>query len=86
MTQKIQSERMSRRSAFRLVGLAAAIGVLMPAMVSDAEAQTAGMERRQDRRTDRQDRREDRRTDRQDRRDNRRSGGSSTTGSGTGTK
>jgi len=36
--------------------------------VSQAEAQTAGMERREDRRANRQDRRQDRRTDRQDRR------------------
>ena len=86
MIQKIECERMSRRSAFRLAGLAAAFGVVAPAMASDAEAQTTGMERRQDRRTDRHERREDRRTDRQDRREDRRSGGSATTGSGTGTK
>jgi len=39
---------------------------------SEAEAQTVGMERRENRRAGRQDRREDRRTARQDRREDRR--------------
>jgi hypothetical protein len=42
--------------------------------VSSAEAQTTGMERRQDRRTGRHDRRDDRRTGRTERRENRRTG------------
>lgn len=90
MTEKIEHELLSRRSAFSLVGLAAfslAVPVTLSAL-SDAEAQTAGMDRRQDRREGRHERREDRREGRQDRRETRRGGGSKpeTTGSGTGTK
>src|SRR5215471_11509207 len=64
----VVSEIFSRRS---LLGLAA---VAVPATVlawSNAAAQTPGMERREDRREDRQQRREDRRDDREDRRDDR---------------
>jgi hypothetical protein len=61
-------------------GLAAAPAVLT---VSDAEAQTAGMERRQERRTGRHERRDERRTGRTERREERRTG--TTTGTGTGT-
>ena len=60
-------EMVSRRRAFSLLALAAALGSAVPATLlalSDAEAQTAGMERRQGRRTGRQDRR----TGRQERR------------------
>ena len=60
-----ESEMISRRSVFSLLGLAAAVGVAVPTtvlMMSDAEAQTPGMERRDDRREGRQERREDRRT------------------------
>jgi hypothetical protein len=65
------SEKISRR---RLLGLAAVLSLAAPATVltlSDAEAQTAGMERRQGRRTGRQERRQGRRTGRQERRENR---------------
>lgn len=89
MADKIELDLISRRSAFRFLGLTAAVCVAVPATVltvSDADAQTAGMERREDRRAGRQDRRDDRRTSRQDRRDDRRTGGSATTGSNTGTK
>ena len=68
-------EAISRRRAFWILGLGAAFGMGMPVAVltaSDAEAQTPGMERRQDRRDDRRDRRDDRRTGRQDRRNDRR--------------
>jgi len=71
MSEKITSQMMSRRGAFSLLGLGAALSLAVPATVltvSQAEAQTAGMERREDRRANRQDRRQDRRTDRQDRR------------------
>jgi hypothetical protein len=70
MSEEITSQMMSRRGAFSLLGLGAALGLAVPAVltVSQAEAQTAGMERRQDRRSDRQQNRQDRRTDRQDRR------------------
>jgi hypothetical protein len=67
MTQEIQSELISRRTALSLV--AGALGVFA---VSGAAAQTPGMERREERREDRQDRREERRDDRQDRREDRR--------------
>ena len=57
MSEKIKSEMISRRGAFSLLGLAAALASAVPITVltvSDAEAQTAGMERRQGRRTGRQ--------------------------------
>ena len=69
------SEKMlSRRGAFTLLGLAA-LGFAVPTTVltmSEAEAQTVGMERREGRRAGRQERREDRRTGRQVRREDRR--------------
>ena len=74
MSAIIKSEMISRRKALSLVGLAAAFGLAAaPAVltVSDAEAQTAGMERRQERRTGRHERRDERRT-------------GTTTGTGTG--
>ena len=88
MTENIQHELITRRKAFSLFGLSAAFGLVLPvtlSALSDAVAQTAGMERRQDRREGRHDRREDRRDNRQDRRETRRGGGSKpeTTGSGT---
>lgn len=75
MSVEIQSGLISRRTAFSLIS--AALGVALPAnilAVSEAEAQTPGMERREDRRDDRLDRREERRDDRQDRRDERQEG------------
>ena len=54
MSEKIPSEMMSRRRAFSL--LAAAVGLAVPTTVlnvSNAEAETSGMTRRQDRRTGR---------------------------------
>jgi hypothetical protein len=79
----ITSEMISRRKALSLMGLAAALGLAVPAVltVSDAEAQTAGMVRRQERRTGRHERREARRTGRHERREVRRTG--TTTGAGT---
>jgi hypothetical protein len=70
MSEKITSQMMSRRGAFSLLGLGAALGLTVPTVLtmSEAEAQTAGMERREDRRAGRQQNRQDRRTDRQDRR------------------
>ena len=70
-----ESEMISRRRVFSLLGLAAAVGVAVPTtvlMISDAEAQTPGMERREDRRDGRQERREDRREGRDERREDRR--------------
>jgi len=85
MTEIIKSEAISRRRAFSLLGKAAAFAVVSSATaltVSDAEAQTAGMLRRQERRAGRHERRDERRTGRADRREERRTG--TTTGTGTG--
>ena len=71
MTEQIQSELISRRRAFSLIGVAVPIVMLA---AREAAAQTPGMERREDRREDRQDRREERRDDRLDRREERRDG------------
>jgi hypothetical protein len=73
MTAEIQSKQISRRTAFSLIG--AALSVALPATMlafSEAEAQTAGTERRQARRDNRHNRRDARRDNRQDRRDARR--------------
>ena len=75
MSEITKSEVMSRRRTLSLFGLAAAFGLAAPSMlltVSDAEAQTAGMERRQGRRTGRTERRQARRTGRTVRREERR--------------
>ena len=75
MSEIMKSEVMSRRRTLSLFGLAAAFGLAGPSMllkVSDAEAQTAGMERRQGRRTGRTERRQARRTGRTVRREERR--------------
>ena len=69
MTEEIQSGLISRRTAFSLLGVALPVAVLA---VSQAKAQTPGMERREERREDRQERREDRRDDREERREERR--------------
>jgi hypothetical protein len=64
MSERITSEMISRRRAFSLLGLAAALGLAVPTTmltVSDAEAQTRGMQRREQRRTGRQGRRATRR-------------------------
>ncbi|XIA64191.1 hypothetical protein ACFIOY_35675 [Bradyrhizobium sp. TZ2] len=77
MSAIIKSEMISRRKALSLVGFAAAFGLAAAPTVltvSDAEAQTVGMERRQDRRTGRHERRDDRRTGRTERREERRTG------------
>jgi len=102
MSAIIKSEMISRRKALSLMGLAAAFGFA----VSDAEAQTtaaptAGVERRQERRSARHERRQarrmarterrqERRTARTERRQERRTGintaPGTTTGTGTGEK
>jgi hypothetical protein len=86
MSAIIKSEMISRRKALSLMGLAAAFGLAAAPTVltvSDAEAQTVGMTRRQERREGRHERREARRTGRHERREVRRTG--TTTGTGTGT-
>lgn len=75
MSETMKSEVMSRRRTLSLFGLVAAFGLAAPSIlltVSDAEAQTAGMERRQQRRTGRTERRQERRTGRTERRHERR--------------
>ena len=69
----------SRRRAFSLLGFSA----LVPAVIfsaAEGEAQTAGMERRQERREGRHERRGERRTGRHERRETRRGGEPATTG------
>ena len=67
---EITTEAISRRRTLSLLGLAAILGLAGSSLVtaSDAEAQTVGMDRRQDRRAGRRDRRENRRDARQVRR------------------
>ena len=82
MSEIIKSEAISRRRVFSLFGTIAAFAVAAstPALtVSDAEAQTAGKERR----SARHERRQMRRTARTERRQVRRTG--TTTGTGTAT-
>ena len=62
-----ETQMISRRGAFSLLGLAAALGIAVPTTVltvSDAEAETAGMENRQGRRQGRQQNRQGRREER----------------------
>ena len=68
MTEEIRSGLISRRTAFSLLGVALPATIFA---VSQGAAQTPGMERREERREDRQERREDRRDDRQERREDR---------------
>ena len=75
MSEVTISQVISRRRALSLVGWTAALGLAAPAAmltVSDAEAQTHGMERRGERRTGRHVRRQERRTGRTGRREERR--------------
>ena len=67
---EVSTEAVSRRRALGLLGFAALLGLTGSSLVasSDAEAQTVGMDRRQDRRGGRRDRRENRRDARQVRR------------------
>ena len=65
MRANIRLQRMSRRMFFSFLGLTAAASVAAPATIftaTNADAQTRGMERRDDRRDDRQERRDDRRS------------------------
>jgi hypothetical protein len=82
MNEPNKSE-ISRRGVFSLLGLGVVLGFTAPTamlMASDAEAQTVGMERRQERRTGRHERREARRTGRHERRTARRGGTPTTDG------
>jgi hypothetical protein len=66
MSEKIETEMISRRRIFRLLGLTAGWGfaAATPSLLasSGAKAQTEGMERRQERRAGRQENRQKRRT------------------------
>ena len=86
MSAIIKSEMITRRKAVSLMGLAAAFGLAAAPTVlavSDAEAQTVGMQRRQDRREGRHQRRDDRRTGRTERREERRTGTTAAVPAGT---
>jgi hypothetical protein len=87
MSAIIKPEMISRRKALSLMGLAAVFGLAAAPTVltvSDAEAQTVGMERRQERRAGRHERREVRRAARTERREVRRTGTNTSTGTTTG--
>ena len=61
MRKQLETEVISRRKIFSLLGLAAGASIAVPLMsISAAEAQTSVMTRRDDRRDNRQDRRTDR--------------------------
>ena len=84
MTEPIRSELISRRKAFSLMTAALSIAVPVSMLaVAEAEAQTPGMVRRQERRAGRHERRETRRTGRQERRETRRGGGEQPATTGT---
>jgi hypothetical protein len=86
MSEEVKSGMLSRRSAISLLGIAAAraaslagvgaLGLAVPTAVltttEEAEAQTAGMVRRQERREGRRERRQVRREGRRERREARR--------------
>jgi len=72
MSEEMKSEAISRRSAFSLLGLGAALSLLVPVVtVSSADAQTPGMVRRHERREHRHERRHERREHRHERREHR---------------
>ncbi|HEY1474405.1 MAG TPA: hypothetical protein VGF53_10010 [Pseudolabrys sp.] len=86
MAEKTELDMVTRRRAVSFLGLTATLSFALPAtvlVVSDAKAQTPGMERREERRDDRQERREERRDDRQERREERRTGGAPPATTGT---
>jgi hypothetical protein len=68
-----ETTAVSRRKILALFGVGAVLGLAGASLgiPSNAEAQTIGIERRQDRRANRRDRRENRRDARQVRRDGR---------------
>ena len=88
MSEIIKAEAISRRSVLSIFGKTAIFAIAASATalaISDAEAQTAGMTRRQERRTGRHERREQRRTGRTERREQRRTGTPADTTTTTGT-
>ena len=85
MSANIKSEMISRRRTLSQMGFAAFGFAAAPMVltVSDAEAQTVGMQRRQERRSGRYERRDERRTGRTERREVRRTGTTTNTAPGT---
>ena len=81
----MSAEMISRRRTLSLMGFAAFGFAAAPMVltVSDAEAQTVGMQRRQERRSGRYERRDERRTGRTERREVRRTGTTTNTAPGT---
>lgn len=73
MSEQLGSEMISRRGMFSFLGLLAASSLVLPSVLtaSDAEAATAGMERRFERRMGRFERRAARRAERHARRETR---------------
>ena len=87
MSETIKSEAISRRTALSLFAKIAVVPVMASigaVTVSDAEAQTVGMQRRQERRAGRHERRDERRTGRTERREERRTGTAAGTSTNTG--
>ena len=77
MSEILKSELIARRKALSLLGWAAAFGAVTSCtflLGSEAQAQTLGMERRQERRGARHERRYERRAGRHERREERRTG------------
>jgi hypothetical protein len=64
MGAKMKPEMITRRKTLSLLGLPVALGIATATALtlSDAKAETAGMQNRQQRRTDRQTNRQQRRT------------------------
>jgi hypothetical protein len=77
MSEMIKSDEISRRKALSVLGWIAAFNLAASSTVltvSEADAQTVGMERRHERRVGRTERRQERRTGRTERREARRTG------------
>jgi hypothetical protein len=76
MSELAKSEAISRRNVLSLLGLVGALTCVAASVLtaSEADAQTAGMVRRQERRAERHERREKRRAGRHERREKRRTG------------
>jgi hypothetical protein len=76
MSELAKSETISRRKVLSLLGLGGALTCVAASALtaSEADAQTAGMVRRQERRAERHERREKRRAGRHERREKRRTG------------
>ena len=77
MSERSKSQGVDRREALSLLSWAAVLGLATSGTFlfgTEAQAQTVGMERRQERRGGRHERRQERRTGRTERRQERRTG------------